>query len=91
MPVVESNVVVAVYVSFNPPRMTRAVWRYNFVVRPTWIAPVGDRIGTWMLGRDIERRIAGFAAGCRDEIVIVAAGGPRRPRWMTTIRRCLPP
>jgi len=47
------------------------------VVRPTWIAPVGDRIGTWMLGRDIERRIAGFAAGCRDEIVLAAARAAR--------------
>ena len=76
MPVVESNVV-AVYVSFNPPRMTRAVWRYDFVVRPTWIAPVGDRDRDLDAGRDIERRIAGFAAGCRDEIVLAAARAAR--------------
>jgi hypothetical protein len=61
------------------------------VVESNVVVAVGDRIGTWMLGRDIERRIAGFAAGCRDEIVLVAADGPRRPRCLTTSRRCLPP
>jgi len=34
---------------------------------------VGDPIGTWVLRRDIERRIQGFAAGCQDPVVVAAA------------------
>ncbi|UFU06922.1 type II toxin-antitoxin system RatA family toxin [Ruania halotolerans] len=49
---------------------TRAVWKYSFTCRPRWLAPVAERIGTWVLGRDIRRRIAGFAAGCRDPQVL---------------------
>lgn len=52
---------------------TRAVWRYVFRCRPGWLAPIAERIGTWLLGRDIERRIAGFARGCADPVVLAAA------------------
>ncbi len=52
---------------------TDATWRYNFVVRPSWLRVVGDRIGTRMLGRDIDRRLAGFAKGCVDPVVVAAA------------------
>jgi hypothetical protein len=51
---------------------TRAVWRYSFSCRPGWLAPVAERIGRWVLGRDVERRIAGFARGCADPVVVAA-------------------
>lgn len=51
---------------------TRASWRYNFSCRPRWLAPLAERIGTVVLGRDIERRIRGFARGCVDEVVLTA-------------------
>jgi hypothetical protein len=53
---------------------TEAVWRYSFRCRPSWLAPVAERIGTWVLRRDIDRRLAGFAAGCRDPHVLAAVG-----------------
>lgn len=49
---------------------TVATWRYNFTVRPSWLAPVADRIGTWLLGRDIERRLRAFAAACTDPDIV---------------------
>lgn len=52
---------------------TRAVWRYNFECRPGWLAPFAERIGAVLLQREIDRRIAGFARGCRDEAVLAAA------------------
>lgn len=48
----------------------RATWRYTFTVRPAFLRPVADRLGTWLLGRDIRRRIAGFARGCADPVVL---------------------
>ena len=54
------------------PDATLAVWRYNFACRPRWLAPVAERVGTWVLQRDIDRRIAGFARGCRDPVVLDA-------------------
>ncbi len=54
------------------PDRTLAVWRYNFACRPRWLAPVAERIGTWVLQRDIDRRIAGFARGCQDPVVLQA-------------------
>lgn len=50
----------------------RAVWKYNFTCRPAWLAPLAERIGTWVLGREIRRRIDGFAAGCADPVVLAA-------------------
>lgn len=50
-----------------------ATWRYTFSIRPGWLSFVGDPIGRWLLGRDIHRRIAGYAAGCADPVVLEAA------------------
>lgn len=52
---------------------TQATWRYTFSVRPKFLAPIADRIGAWLLSRDIDRRIAGFAKGCEDPVVVNAA------------------
>lgn len=54
---------------------TRAVWRYGVTCRPGWLAPVGERVGSWLLGRDVRRRIDGFARGCADPVVLAAARG----------------
>jgi ribosome-associated toxin RatA of RatAB toxin-antitoxin module len=51
---------------------TEATWRYNFTIRPTWLAPLGNRIGTWLLGRHIDRRVAAFARACADEDIVAA-------------------
>lgn len=50
--------------------VTLATWKYNFSCRPAWLAPIAERIGSWVLKRDIDRRIAGFAKGCADPIVL---------------------
>jgi hypothetical protein len=55
------------------PGGTRAVWRYVFRCRPGWLAPLAEWIGARYLRRDIERRIAGFARGCADPVVLAAA------------------
>ena len=52
---------------------THAIWRYNFTCRPKLIAPVAERIGAIVLGRDIRKRIDGFARGCADPVVLAAA------------------
>jgi hypothetical protein len=65
---------------FDPhPDGTLATWRYNFACRPKWLAPLAERIGTVILQRDIDRRIAGFARGCSDPVVLAAVtpGGRR--------------
>lgn len=54
------------------PGRTRATWKYNFSCRPGWLAPLAERIGVWVLGREIRRRIDGFAAGCADPVVLAA-------------------
>ena len=51
---------------------TLATWRYNFACRPKWLAPIAERIGAVILQRDIDRRIAGFARGCSDPVVLAA-------------------
>jgi hypothetical protein len=55
---------------------TEATWRYHFTIRPVWLAPVADRLGVWLLGRDIRRRLAAFAGACADRDVVAAL--PRR-------------
>jgi hypothetical protein len=55
------------------PGHTVATWRYSFRCRPAVLRPIADRIGIWVLGRDIRRRIAGYAAGCTDPVVVAAA------------------
>ncbi len=58
--------------SLGPDR-TEATWRYTFAVQPRWLAPIADRIGVRVLGRDIRRRIDGYARGCADPVVVEAA------------------
>ncbi|MEJ7844166.1 MAG: SRPBCC family protein [Acidimicrobiales bacterium] len=53
---------------------TEATWRYTFSCRPAFLRPVAEAIGRRVLGRDIERRIAGYARGCADEVVLAAVG-----------------
>jgi hypothetical protein len=55
------------------PGHTVATWRYSFRCRPAPLRPIAERIGGWLLGRDIRRRIAGYAAGCADPVVVAAA------------------
>lgn len=45
---------------------TQAVWKYTFSCRPTWLRPIAERIGTWLLGREIERRLGAFATACHN-------------------------
>ncbi len=56
----------------DEPGHTVATWRYNFRCRPAWLRPLADRVGVVLLRRDIRRRIAGFAAGCVDPVVLAA-------------------
>lgn len=51
---------------------TTATWRYVFSCRPAWLQPLSHRIGTWYLGRDIDRRLASFAAAFDDDEVRAA-------------------
>ena len=53
---------------------TKAVWKYNFTVRPRLLQPIAHPLGRWLLGRDIRRRIAAFAAACEDPVVLAAVG-----------------
>ena len=55
---------------------TLAVWRYNFSCRPAWLAPLAELIGSFILQRDIDRRITGFARGCSDPAVLRAVAQP---------------
>ncbi|MCW2829466.1 MAG: polyketide cyclase [Aeromicrobium sp.] len=59
----------------EPGGGTRATWRYSFRCRPSWLAPLAERIGAIVLRRDIDRRIAGFARGCADPVVLAAIRG----------------
>ncbi len=52
---------------------TRAVWKYTYAVRPAWLQRIAHPIGQWLLGREIRKRIDGYATGCRDEQVLAAA------------------
>lgn len=54
-------------------RHTDVTWRYSFRCRPRVLAPVAERVGAWLLGRDIRRRIQGYARGCHDPVVLAAA------------------
>ena len=59
------------------PGTTVATWRYNFATRPRLLEPFADRIGRWLLQRDIDRRIRGYATGCQDPVVVAAAVAAR--------------
>jgi hypothetical protein len=52
---------------------TEATWRYSFACRPKLLAYVAEPLGRWYLARDIRRRIAGYAEGCADPVVVEAA------------------
>lgn len=45
---------------------TKVVWKYTFSCKPEWLRPVAERIGVWLLGREIERRIEAFARACEN-------------------------
>ena len=51
---------------------TQAIWKYNFTCKPKWLAPLAERIGAFILQRDIDKRIAGFARGCADPVVVAS-------------------
>lgn len=57
---------------------TEAVWRYSFRCRPAGLAPLAERIGVWVLQRDLDRRIAGYANGCQDPEVLAAVDDAAR-------------
>lgn len=59
--------------SFRPAEGgTEATWRYTFTVKPAWLAPIADRIGVWLLRRDIEARLAAYADACVNPAVLAA-------------------
>ena len=60
----------------NEDGTTHAVWKYTFVVRPSWLAPLADPIGRWLLGRDIRARIAAFAKACEDPELVATLDLP---------------
>lgn len=51
---------------------TRAVWKYTYAIRPRWLAPIAERIGQRLLGREIRRRIDAYARACADPVVLAA-------------------
>jgi hypothetical protein len=52
---------------------TKTVWKYTYAVRPSWLRPVAEPIGQWLLGREIRARIAAFAKACQERDVVSAA------------------
>jgi hypothetical protein len=58
----------------------RAVWKYTYAVRPSWLRFVAEPVRQWLLGREIRRRIAAFAQGCLDPVVLAAADAAIRER-----------
>jgi hypothetical protein len=53
---------------------TRAVWKYTYSIRPSWLRFVAEPIGQWLLGREIRARIAAFARACEDPEIVGALG-----------------
>lgn len=49
---------------------TLAVWKYTFSCRPAFLRPLAERLGSWLLGREIERRIGAFARACEDPALV---------------------
>ena len=65
---------------------TRAVWKYTFSCRPAALRAAMERIGSWLLGYEIERRIEAFAQACEDDALVAEfralenkPAGPREP------------
>ena len=52
---------------------TSAVWKYTYAITPSWLRPLAEPIGQWLLGREIRARIAAFARACVDRDVVSAA------------------
>lgn len=61
------------FTSLGDGTRSLATWRYNFRCRPSVLCPVAHAIGRRLLGREIRRRIGGYAAGCRDDVVLAEA------------------
>lgn len=55
------------------PEVTAATWRYTFSIRPGWLAPIADPVGRWLLGRDIQQRLAAYAEACADDDLVARA------------------
>lgn len=49
---------------------TRAVWKYTYAVKPSWLRFVAEPVGQWLLGREIRARIAAWARACEDPVVL---------------------
>lgn len=49
---------------------TRAVWKYTFSCRPALLRPLMERIGSRLLGYEIQRRIEAFACACEDPALV---------------------
>ncbi|WP_142063533.1 SRPBCC family protein [Pseudarthrobacter sp. B4EP4b] len=49
---------------------TRAVWKYTFSCRPALLRAGMERIGAWLLGREIEKRIEAFARACENPALV---------------------
>ena len=54
---------------------TEATWRYVFTVSPGFLAGAVEPVGLKILQRDIDRRIEGYARGCKDPVVLAAVAG----------------
>ena len=52
---------------------SEATWRYTFSTSAGPFSKLADRIGVVFLGRDIDKRLAGFARGCADPELILDA------------------
>lgn len=50
----------------------RATWKYTYAIKPSWLRWIAEPIGQWLLGREIRSRIAGWAEGCTDPVVLAA-------------------
>ncbi|MEV6493023.1 SRPBCC family protein [Actinoplanes sp. NPDC051633] len=55
------------------PQHSIATWRYSFRCRPAVVRPIAEWIGERFLDWEIRRRIAGYARGCVDPVVLAAA------------------
>ena len=57
-----------------------ATWRYTFSIKPKWLAPIADPIGTFILGKDIQSRLEHFAQGCLNPELIARARQQLNPQ-----------
>jgi hypothetical protein len=48
----------------------RAVWKYTFSCRPALLQPLMERLGAWLLGHEIEKRIEAFARACENAALV---------------------